>query len=81
MIGLLVFGSRLYAETLTVATYNACELFKIDNLAVFYLQSIVYAKDASGNIVCEDNGGAFDATSGAAATGCTGKDSGVELRP
>lgn len=47
---------------LPVATYNACALFHIDNLAVFYLQAIAYNKDANGNIICESNAGAFAAT-------------------
>lgn len=47
---------------LAVASYNACALFQINNLAVFYLQSIAYNKDANGNIICEGNAGAFAAT-------------------
>ncbi len=47
---------------LTLATYNACNLFKIDNLAVFYLQAIAYNKDATGNYICESNAGQFAAT-------------------
>jgi hypothetical protein len=47
---------------LPLATYNACALFQINNLAVFYLQAIAYNKDAAGNIICESNAGAFAAT-------------------
>jgi hypothetical protein len=47
---------------LPVATYNACALFRINNLAVFFTQSIAYNKDAAGNIICESNAGAFAAT-------------------
>ncbi len=75
-------GAVLKQNGLTVATYNACAFFEIDNLAVFYLQSIVYAKDASGNIVCEDNGGQFDATkSSATAEGCAAFGAGWRPRP
>ncbi|MCE9573649.1 MAG: hypothetical protein K8W52_10875 [Deltaproteobacteria bacterium] len=67
---------------ITVATYNACEMFKVDNLAVFYLQSIAYAKDGNGNIVCEDDKGDFDATkSSATAAGCASFGSGWRPRP
>ena len=41
---------------------NECEFFKVDNMAVFYLQAIVYAKDAQGRQLCETTAGAFAAT-------------------
>jgi len=40
-----------------IGGYDACALVEVDNLAVFYLQSIAYAKDANGNIICEDDAG------------------------
>jgi hypothetical protein len=67
----------------TVATYtNKCDLFRVDNLAVFFLQSIAYAKDGNGNIICEDDGGAFDATKTAAtAAGCASFGTGWRPQP
>ncbi len=48
---------------ITLGTYDECELFSIDNLAVFYLQSIAYAKNGAGQYICETNdGGDFDST-------------------
>ncbi|NVB85089.1 MAG: hypothetical protein HOV81_42375 [Kofleriaceae bacterium] len=57
---------------LPIATYaNACALFRIPNMAVFYLQSIVYAKDANGMLLCETTAGAFGNTQpGATAEAC-----------
>ncbi len=67
---------------ITVATYDACEMFRVNNLAVFYLQSIAYAKDGNGNIVCEDAGGAFNPTkTSATAAGCANFGSGWRPRP
>jgi hypothetical protein len=40
-----------------IGGYDACELVEVDNLATFYLDSIAYAKDANGNIVCENDAG------------------------
>jgi hypothetical protein len=75
-------GAVLKQSGLVVATYNACEFFEVPNLAVFYLQSIAYAKDASGNVICEDNGGAFDATHTAATgEGCAAFGNGWRPRP
>ncbi len=51
---------------ITLGTYNQCELFRVDNLATFYLQSIAYAKNGSGQYICETNAGAFDSTTTAA---------------
>jgi len=45
----------------TVATYNACEMFRVPDLAIFYVQSIAYAKSGD-SYVCEDNGGEFNPT-------------------
>jgi hypothetical protein len=67
---------------LPLETYNACALFQIPNLAVFYLQSMVYAKDGSGNIVCESNAGAFAATKTATtAAGCAAFGTGWRPQP
>lgn len=56
---------------ITLGTYNQCALFRVDNLAVFYMQSIAYAKNAAGAILCEDDAGAWDsATTAATAAGC-----------
>jgi hypothetical protein len=75
-------GAVLKQNGLVVATYNACELFRVDNLAVFYLQSIAYAKDAQGNIICEDNGGDFNATRSATTPqGCAAFGAGWRPRP
>ncbi len=51
---------------ITLGTYNECQLFRVDNLAVFYLQSIAYAKNAGGQYICETAAGAFDSTTTAA---------------
>ncbi len=75
-------GAQLKQNGLIVATYSACEMFRVPNLAVFYLQSIAYAKDGSGNIVCEDNAGEFDAAKTATtAAGCAAYGSGWRPRP
>src|SRR5688572_14112233 len=51
---------------------NECDLFRVDNMAVFYLQSIVYAKDANGMLLCETTAGEFGNTVAAAtAAECT----------
>ncbi len=43
-------GARIRQFGITVQTFNnECELFQIDDLAVFYVQSIAYLKDANGN--------------------------------
>jgi len=39
---------------LPIATYDRCDLLRIDNVAVFYMQSIAYAKDSGGNIIYDD---------------------------
>jgi hypothetical protein len=39
-----------------LATYSACEMLQIDDLAVFYAQSIAYQKDAFGNVVYDSRG-------------------------
>jgi hypothetical protein len=36
--------------------YDECELLWIDDLAVFYVQSIAYAKDASGRVLLDGHG-------------------------
>ncbi|MEZ4401964.1 MAG: hypothetical protein R3B06_18180 [Kofleriaceae bacterium] len=67
---------------ITLGTYNECALFRVDNLAVFYLQSMAYAKDGAGNVICEDAGGEFNSTRTAAtAAGCAGFGSGWRPRP
>lgn len=57
---------------IVLATYtNECEFFRIPNMAVFYLQSIVYAKDANGMLLCETTAGAYgDTTPGATPADC-----------
>jgi hypothetical protein len=75
-------GAQVKQAGIAVATYNACEMFQVDNLAVFYLQSIAYAKDGNGNIVCEDDKGAFDSTKASAtAAGCASFGAGWRPRP
>lgn len=36
--------------------YGACELLRIENLALFYVQSMAYARDANGDFITEDDG-------------------------
>jgi len=75
-------GAQLKQNGLVIATYNACEFFEVPNLAVFYLQAIAYAKDANGNVICEDNGGEFDATKTATTgEGCAAYGAGWRPRP
>jgi hypothetical protein len=50
----------------TLGTYNECALFRVDNLALFYLQSMAYAKNAAGQYLCETAAGAFAGTTTAA---------------
>jgi hypothetical protein len=51
------------ATGLVLYTYqNECDMFRIPNMAVFYLQSIAYAKDATGHLLCETSAGAFGNT-------------------
>lgn len=54
-------GAQIIQFGIPVATYDECAMFRVDNLAVFYLQSIAYAK-SGGQIVCEDEGGDFNPT-------------------
>lgn len=37
--------------TIDAGPYNECSLLQIDNLAVFYVRSLAYARDANGNFV------------------------------
>lgn len=82
--------AKVVALGITAATYNKCEMFHVDsqslsnpgasahNLAVFFLQSIAYAKDANGNYICEDQKGVFDSTqTSATAEGCYSKTGGA----
>ncbi len=39
--------------TLTAGPYTECALVRIENLAVFYVQSMAYLRDASGNFVTD----------------------------
>lgn len=56
---------------ITLGTYGECQLFRVDNLAVFYLQSMAYAKNASGQYLCETAAGAWDpTTTSATPEGC-----------
>ncbi|HEY4058119.1 MAG TPA: hypothetical protein VGM39_16005 [Kofleriaceae bacterium] len=41
---------------------NACDFYQIPNMAIFYLQTMVWAKDANGNIICESTSGEFGST-------------------
>jgi hypothetical protein len=59
---------------ITLGTYNECALFRVDNLALFYLQSMAYAKNASGQYLCETAAGEFDGTTTAATPeGCVSR--------
>ncbi len=49
-------GAEVGLAGLTLKTYPECQLLQIDNLAVFYVQSIAYNKDANGNILYDDDG-------------------------
>ena len=56
---------------ITLGTYGECALFRVDNLAVFYMQSIAYNRTAAGSYICETAAGAFDSTTTAATpAGC-----------
>ncbi|HKA90772.1 MAG TPA: hypothetical protein VKE22_24085 [Haliangiales bacterium] len=46
---------RLFGIPLSLP-YNACDLMRIDDLAVFYVQSIAYAKDAQGRVLYDSDG-------------------------
>lgn len=35
---------------------DECELFRVDNVGVFFLQSIAYAKDGDGRVILDDDG-------------------------
>jgi hypothetical protein len=37
--------------------FNACQLIQIDNLATLFVRAIAYAKDAGGNVICENGAG------------------------
>jgi hypothetical protein len=45
------------SHTFVVATYNQCQLVDVTNMATFYVDSIVYAKDGSGLYICENQAG------------------------
>ena len=47
---------------ITMGTYDQCALFRVNNLAVFYMQSIAYSRTATGAYVCETAAGAWDST-------------------
>jgi hypothetical protein len=51
--------------------FQPCAMIEIDNLATFFVESIAYAKDGSGNVICEDANGN--------PTGCTAN--GARPRP
>src|SRR5262249_16492784 len=40
----------------TTLPYDECDLLEVDDLAIFYMQSIAYAKDANGNVMEDDKG-------------------------
>jgi hypothetical protein len=40
-----------------LATYDRCALVDVPSMAVLYVQSIAYAKDAGGRYICENNAG------------------------
>ncbi|HSR98179.1 MAG TPA: hypothetical protein VLM79_14070, partial [Kofleriaceae bacterium] len=46
VIGLPLFGP-----------FDECDLVEIDNLATFYVRAMTFAKDGSGNVVCENDHG------------------------
>ncbi|HEY0192937.1 MAG TPA: hypothetical protein VGC42_17595 [Kofleriaceae bacterium] len=54
-----------------IGGFEACGLIQIDNLATLFVEAIAYAKDGSGNVICENDRG--DTTS------CTA--SGARKRP
>ncbi|ACY16054.1 hypothetical protein [Haliangium ochraceum] len=47
-------GAEVTAIGITLDFDDECELLRIDNLALFYLQSMVYAKDSDGDIIYDD---------------------------
>ncbi|HET9621715.1 MAG TPA: hypothetical protein VFP84_10130 [Kofleriaceae bacterium] len=47
--------------------FKPCALIQIDNLATFFVESIAYAKDGAGNVICEnDHGDQVGCTAGGA---------------
>ncbi len=67
---------------ITLGTYDECELVDIPNLAVFYIQSIAYARTAGGLYICENAAGAFDGTTTATTPqGCVAQGGGRRPRP
>lgn len=67
---------------LPLNSYDECELFRVDNLAVFYMQSIAYAKNSAGQYICENAAGDFDDTTTASTPqGCTSQGGGRRPRP
>ncbi|MBK9037146.1 MAG: hypothetical protein IPL61_38860 [Myxococcales bacterium] len=56
---------------ITLGTYNECALFRVDNLALFYMQSMAYAKNGSGQYLCETAAGEFgNTTTATTPAGC-----------
>jgi hypothetical protein len=50
-------GASIKFIGFSVKTYdNPCELMRVDDMAVLYLQSIAYLKDVNGNVVYDDRG-------------------------
>lgn len=47
-------GARIEIGGLPLLTFDRCDLIRIDDLAVFFVQSMVYAKDSNGRVIYDD---------------------------
>lgn len=47
-------GARIELGGIPLLEYDECELLRIEDLAVFFVQSMVYAKDANGDVIYDD---------------------------
>ena len=47
-------GASIEIGGISLLDFDECELIRIDDLAVFFVQSVVYAKDANGQVIYDD---------------------------
>jgi len=77
-------GAKVKAGGLTYPPlgpgYGRCDLIQIDNLAVLYVQSMVYAKDSQRRIICENADG-DEGAHVAQASDCARQGTGIRPRP
>jgi hypothetical protein len=50
-------GATVSVGAITLGPFAACDVFQIDNLATFYVRAIAFARDAGGNVLCENDRG------------------------